>query len=491
MRIAHYIDQFVNSYFQGLGRGSDIERGSVSLQNVSKRFRKAGSVKKSYTTMKSDILAKFTSGHTPGGHHVEPSVDGDARILHALKDVSIEIPPGASLGLVGRNGSGKSTLLKLIAGIYQPDEGRVQVNGRISALIELGAGFHPDFTGRENVYLGGIMYGLSRAEIDERFDDIIRYAELEDFIDDPVRTYSSGMYMRLGFSLAIHTDPDILLIDEVLAVGDAAFIHRCQETISDFKRRGKTLIFVTHDLPSVVRWCDEAIWLEKGVVRDRGEPKPVIDAYLQRIEEGEQAALDVRNQEYELEREQNDSESSADGAADEALSPGSLEQKRWGNRHVEITNVKMLSNSGEAKWLFHDEDSVVIEVHFELHKVVRDLAFGVGIIRSDGLEVHGINTLIDDIDVPLPEDDAFPARGCFRYSIDRLLLREGSYFLDVAAHREDGLPYDYHHRQYSFSVRSSVGATGVFLPEHKWSFATEYAACDVPSKKRLTQNVGE
>src|ERR687897_686342 len=174
----------------------------------------------------------------------------------------------------------KSTMLKLVAGITRPTSGTVTVNGRISALIELGAGFHPEISGRENVFINGIMLGLSKKEIAKRFDSIVEFAELEDFIDAPVKTYSSGMYMRLGFAVAIHVDPDVLLVDEVLAVGDEGFTHKCLDKFAEFKRRGRTVLLVTHALDLVTRFCDEALWLDSGVARVQGDPKRVVDAYL-------------------------------------------------------------------------------------------------------------------------------------------------------------------------------------------------------------------
>jgi len=438
------------------GENTPEREGAIILEQVSKRFRKHTITKKSYSTVKSSLLSRMFSKRYPSENYID-----------ALRGISLHIAPGHSVGVIGRNGSGKSTLLKLVSGIYRPDKGEVKTEGRISALIELGAGFHPDFTGRENVYLGGIMFGLSRKDIDARFDDIVRYAELEDFIDEPVRTYSSGMYMRLGFSLAVHTDPDILLIDEVLAVGDAGFINRCHETISKFRRQGKTMLFVTHDLESVARWCDEAIWLEKGVIRERGEPKWVIDQYLKEIDSAEEESLESSNSERQSGVEFEDG-------------TGSAESTRWGSMEVEISGVRMLDAKGEARWLFHSEDSVTVEVDYLIHKIPEELVFGVGILRADGLLVHGTNTDIEDISVPLPEPSktSLPVGGTYRFVIERLGLLADSYFLDVAAHRSDGLPYDYHHLRHRFSVRSTMRQQGVFLPEHRWEIAPQYESAE-------------
>ena len=440
-----------------------LPRGGILINAVSKRFRKHTVAKKSYSTIKTSLLGRLFRSRYPRDNFV-----------HALHQLSIYVAPGSSLGLIGSNGSGKSTLLKLIAGIYRPDSGAVKVNGTISALIELGAGFHPDFTGRENLYLGGVMYGLTKREIEQRMDDIIRYAELEDFIDDPVRTYSSGMYMRLGFSLAVHTDPDILLVDEVLAVGDAGFIHRCHDTISDFKRRGKTLIFVTHDLDAVARWCDEAIWLEKGHVRERGEPRWVIDSYLQQVQEAEERKLESAN----AAQEQRDSD--VDPATGTVVEVDESGGKRWGNRDVEITSVRLLDAQGNAKWLFRGDESLTVDVEYQIARPVEDLVFGVGIVRVDGLVVHGSNTAIDEVDAPVPAAEAIaePLRGRYRYQIESIALLEDSYYLDVAAHRSDGLSYDYHSRRYKFSVRTQTKQHGVYNPRHRWTMEPHYEVAE-------------
>jgi ABC-2 type transport system ATP-binding protein len=205
------------------------------------------------------------------------------RELWALRDVDIDVLPGESFGIVGQNGSGKSTLLKIIAGIYPPTEGTIQIQGRIGSLLEVGAGFHPDFSGRENVYLNAAVFGISRDYIDEHLAEIIAFAELEEFADQAVKTYSSGMYLRLGFSVAMHIQPDILLLDEILAVGDEAFMQKCQGRIWDFKRSGGTIVFVSHDATSVERLCDRAMLLEKGRVAASGTPEEVLRAYHRKL----------------------------------------------------------------------------------------------------------------------------------------------------------------------------------------------------------------
>lgn len=241
-------------------------REAIVVDHVSKRFRRYPT--RGHTTLKEALL----QGHLFRKRRVRQYVD-------ALKDITFTVPSGTVLGIIGPNGAGKSTLLRLIAGIYRPTIGRIVVNGRLSALLNLGLGFHPELTGRENIIIGGLAMGLSRREINERMEDIIEFAELEEFIDAPVRTYSSGMFMRLAFSVAVNVEPDILLLDEVLAVGDAHFAEKSRARMEEFKKGGKTILLVTHDLATVEDWCHQALWLEGGEVRALGEPSEVVKGY--------------------------------------------------------------------------------------------------------------------------------------------------------------------------------------------------------------------
>lgn len=414
----------------------------VDIVGLSKVFKRRTRAVNGYTTFKQSLLAKLRR------ERKVPEVVDDT-VTVGIKDLTIRIPKGASVGLIGRNGSGKSTFLKLITGIYKPTSGVVNVHGRIAALIELGAGFHPDFTGRENLVLAGIMHGLSREQINERFDDIVRFAELEHVIDDPVRTYSSGMFMRLGFSIAIHTDPDILLVDEVLAVGDAGFVAKCKDRIAELRRDGKTLILVTHDLDAVERWCDEAIWLHRGVVRDRGNPRRVIDSYrsfIESQEEGELLRSDVAPQEA-------------------VTSPDTPEKQaaRWGSREVEITHVSLVDSAGAEKRVLHPEDAAKVRISYTVTAPCSGLVFGVGITRADGLSVFGTNTDIDRVQLP-----EIQGSGTVEFDVPRIGLVEGSYTLDVAVHRVDGYPYDYHKDVVHFSVRSDRKEVGVASLRRGW-----------------------
>ncbi len=203
--------------------------------------------------------------------------------LEVLKDIDLEIYQGETVGLIGVNGSGKSTLLKLIARIIYPNKGKIEVNGKVASLIELGAGFHPDFSGRENIYFNASIFGLSKKQIDDKLEEIIDFSEIREFIDNPVRTYSSGMYMRLAFSIAVHVEADILLIDEILAVGDVAFQEKCFKRMNDLKKAGKTIVFVTHSTEQVAAFCTRAVWIKDGVIAMDDKPKEVIKAYLREI----------------------------------------------------------------------------------------------------------------------------------------------------------------------------------------------------------------
>lgn len=238
---------------------------ALVVQDVWKRFRKAGV--RGHTTLKTILLRKRSPHRKKVVYH------------QALREIDFEVPAGSAWGIIGPNGSGKSTLLKLITGIYRPDRGTIRVNGKLASLIELGAGFHPDFSGRENVVLNGLVLGMSKKEILGRFDEIVAFADLDDFIEEPVRTYSTGMYMRLAFSIAVHVDPDVLLLDEILSVGDESFGRKCRKKIQSFRDRGKTMLMVSHDMGAIEGFCEHVLRFEAGRIVDRGAPAEVIERY--------------------------------------------------------------------------------------------------------------------------------------------------------------------------------------------------------------------
>jgi len=365
----------------------------------------------------------------------------------ALQGVSFEVETGKTLSIIGENGSGKRTMLKILAGISKPTTGQIVTKGRISALIELGAGFHPEISGRENIFINGIILGLNKKRIQEKLNDIIHFAELEQFIDNPVKSYSSGMYMRLGFSIAINVDPDILLIDEVLAVGDASFVPKCLDKINEFKRKGKTIIYVSHDLSTVERISDEVIWLKNGKIEMRVYPKRVIDAYLEYIGTKDEKKAEIKHQEEEKSGEEN-------------------REMRWGSRDVEIHNVKMLDSQGKEKYIFEADEPLSIQFDVNARKPEQDFVFGIGIFTTGGTQCYGSNTYIEEyrsLDIQ--------GRGKVKISIPALNLVNGTYFLDVAVHKRDGFPFDYHHFQYSFKVTSTFHDVGVGRIPHQWEFS--------------------
>src|SRR5262245_53006908 len=315
---------------------------AVEARDVAKVYRRFLH-KNQFRTLKSALVSgSLLRDLTPG------------ETFTALDGVTFDVPAGSTFGVIGENGSGKSTLLKLMAGITRPTRGTLTVRGRISALIELGAGFHPEISGRENVAINGIMLGLSKREVEERFDDIVAFAEMERFIDAPVKTYSSGMYARLGFAVAIHVDPEVLLIDEVLAVGDEAFTRKCLDKIGEFRRRGKTIVLVTHSLGLVEKMCDDVLWLRQGRKADQGDPKRVVDAYLTYVAGGEEALL---AQDHGKAPE--DAPADAPSAPGEDATPG-YREGRWGSREVEITQVRLLDDRDRPRHVYTPGERLTI-----------------------------------------------------------------------------------------------------------------------------------
>ena len=410
---------------------------AVEIRDVRKIYRRYGR-RKSFGTLKSALL----SGS------VLKNLRPDSA-FHALDGVTLDVRQGSTLGIIGRNGSGKSSLLKLIAGIGKPSSGTIHVSGRVSALIELGAGFHPEISGRENVFINGMMLGLSKAEVARRFDEIVAFAELGDFIDEPVKTYSSGMYMRLGFAVAINVDPDVLLVDEVLAVGDEAFTHKCLEKFAEFRRRGKTIVLVTHMLDLITRLCDEALWLDTGRVRGHGDPKRVVDAYLTEVAGTDDHAVSAAT------------EPPAESGATETNGRAG----RWGSQEAIIEHVELVRADGQPVHVFDSGQPMRIRVAVRAARPLHDFVFGIGIFTADGVCCFATNTQIEG---RVPREWA--GGGSFTVDIDRLDLVAGAYKLDVAVHRQDGVPYDYHRLLYSFRVASPLKDTGIYRPQHRWLF---------------------
>jgi len=429
---------------------------AIELDNVSKVYRRYGA--RHFATLKSALMQRSIL------QDLKPE-----ETFQALTGVSMRVPAGCTMGLVGRNGSGKSTALKLVAGITKPTTGSVNVRGRISALIELGAGFHPEISGRENVFINGIMLGLTKREIERRFDEIVEFAELKDFIDEPVKSYSSGMYMRLGFAVATHVDPDVLLVDEVLAVGDEGFTHKCLDKFGDFKRRGKTILLVTHSLNLVERFCDEAVWLDAGRKRLEGDPKRVIDAYISDVERDEEKFLAAADEKAQHEVVQAPPLEAAPAPPPTVDDPTSDMMKasegRWGSRLVEILDVALLDRAGQPAHVFHSGDPMTVRLAIRAEQPVDDCVFGVALFNAEGTCVYGTNTEIDSIETQSLTGDAQVT-----VSFQALELVEGTYKIDVAAHKRDGVPYDYHRLLHTFRIKSRTQDVGIYRPRHEWTF---------------------
>jgi len=432
---------------------------AIELTNVTKIYRKYSG--RQFATLKSALLQRSIL------RDLRPS-----ETFPALTDVSFSVAKGSTYGVIGRNGSGKSTALKLVAGITKPTSGTVRVDGRISALIELGAGFHPEISGRENVYINGIMLGLTRREVQSRFDDIVDFAEIREFIDAPVKTYSSGMYMRLGFAVAIHVDPDVLLVDEVLAVGDEGFTHKCLDKFGEFRRRGKTILLVTHSLDLVKRFCDQALWLDGGKARAHGDPQRVVDAYLTDVEKAEGQLLATATARAVEATHERPGAVPARAPADPTEASGEIQnmflagEGRWGTREVEIIDVTLADADGNQAYVFHSGSSMSVRLKIRTVRPVDDFVFGVGLFSADGVCCYGTNTYLEQlIPVRLHGD------GDATFVIDTLELVEGTYKLDVAVHRRDGGPYDYHRLLYTFRVKSRTHDVGIYRPRHHWAFS--------------------
>jgi ABC-type polysaccharide/polyol phosphate transport system ATPase subunit len=462
---------------------------AVIASGLSKRYRRWGKTR-AFGTLKSALLGRGLAEALAPSESVE-----------ALSGVSFEVMKGETFGVIGANGSGKSTLLKLVAGILKPSAGRLAVSGKVSALIELGAGFHPEISGRENVVINGVMLGLTRKEIERKLPEIVSFSGLEGFIDQPVKTYSSGMYVRLGFAVAVHVDPDILVVDEVLAVGDEAFSRRCLDTIGEFSARGKTILFVSHSLVLVEELCDRVLYLEGGKAKGLGDPREMLAAYRLDVAAGEGERLAREHQKDQeilraepavslpaahrvpeprfLEGRKVSERTPADDAHGRSTAPPSplpFEEKaepalsedrprRWGDRSVSITACRLLDASGIERYSFRSGETVVVEIEAVPSRPLDDFVFGIGIFTPEDVCVHGSNTEIDGFE---PGSFAAPAR--VRVTLPRCDLGAGTYLVDVAVHSRRDTPYDYWRGACRFAVTSPGRDAGLYRPERRWSF---------------------
>lgn len=380
-----------------------------------------------------------------------------------LDGISFEVKKGEAIGLIGHNGCGKSTTLKLLTKIMYPDGGTIAMCGRVSSLIELGAGFHPDLSGRENIYINASIFGLSKKEIEGRIDAIITFSELEEFIDHPVRTYSSGMYMRLAFAVAIHVEADILLIDEILAVGDAAFQAKCFHKLRELKAHGVTIVIVSHSLSQIEQICDRCIWVDLGKVKMEGNPEEIDYAYLDCMGKRRKVSQTVKNERTEI------------MAAGEETNIETDEEhtnieKSKEEKELEITEVELLHEDGSKDQRFCVGEKMILRVKYkknlpqEMHPLM-----GIKIYRNDGMNAYGTNTQNERIKLNIQRE------GWIECCFEKLNLVAAVYYVDIAFRTQDMLIYDYKTKIQEFEMYDSIYEEGIAHLDHSWNFKGENA----------------
>jgi len=362
-----------------------------------------------------------------------------------LDGISFQVEQGEAIGLIGQNGCGKSTLLKLMSKIIYPDSGKIKIKGRISSLIELGAGFHPDMTGRENIYTNASIFGLTKKEIQQRIDSIIAFSELEDYIDSPVRIYSSGMYTRLAFSVAINVDADILLIDEILAVGDASFQAKCLDKLLEIKARGTTIVIVSHSLVQIEQICNRSLWIEKGKIRMDAPPNEVHPNYLTYMGQKKQEGKEKKSNETVLKN--------------------SGEEKK--ERKAEILYAELIGENGNRTGTYFTGEKVTLRILYRAKPSKLDgVLIGLLFFRKDNVTCYGTNTLRERI-APISLKES----GEILCEIEKMNLVKGSYWIDIAIRSKDMLPYDYKAKAVEFHISSVVDEVGIAKLDHIWKFS--------------------
>lgn len=392
-------------------------------------------------------------------------------IHDVLNGISFNVKKGEAIGLIGQNGCGKSTTLKLLTKIIYPDSGSIEMRGRVSSLIELGAGFHPDMSGRENIYINASIFGLTRREIEKRLDDIISFSELEKYIDNPVRTYSSGMYMRLAFSVAINVDADILLIDEILGVGDANFQVKCFNKLREIKAEGTTIVIVSHSLGQIEQICERSIWIQDGQIRKEGTPREVHPAYLDFM--GQKRA--ERNKEEQKYRDKKKSEEKSDDTVTE--DEKAHDDRDWvdiagnrpreiGSRDVVITDAKLYNSNHEEAYVYNLEDTVILEIKYKRNNPeMKEAVVGFNIFRNDGIDFGGSNTFIDKLPSGNLQDE-----GIVRIELNDIWFAPAKYEIDLAFSNEYGLTYHHLSKKLVFEVIGGYNVVGLGEVKHKYFF---------------------
>lgn len=383
---------------------------------------------------------------------------------NVLNGISFEVKKGEAIGLIGHNGCGKSTTLKLLTKIMYPDSGTIEMRGRVSSLIELGAGFHPDMSGRDNIYTNASIFGLTKKEIDARLDDIIEFSELEEFIDNPVRTYSSGMYMRLAFSVAINVDADILLIDEILAVGDAAFQAKCFNKLREVKAKGTTIVIVSHTMSQIEQICDRSIWIHDGIIKEEGKPRIVDPHYMEYMSE-KLGGNNKKQKAKEISKEKKTDNSSQKEKVKERKKQVEKKEdkKRWGSKEATMEKVRVVDTIGNEKDSFYNTDEILIIIEYKTICKIEDAVVGIAIYRDDQTYIYGSNTLID-----YSEPTELKSSGIIQLKIHNLPVVAGNYTIDLAFHKPDGFNYDFWREVCTINVKNKLNEVGIVSVPHEW-----------------------
>ena len=391
-------------------------------------------------------------------------------IHHVLRGISFDVKKGEAIGLIGKNGCGKSTTLKMLTKIMYPTSGTIDMRGRVSSLIELGAGFHPDMTGRENIFINASIFGLNHAEIERRIEEIIKFSELEDFIDNPVRTYSSGMYMRLAFAVAINVDADILLIDEILAVGDVSFQEKCFEKLKEIKKNDTTIVIVSHVMNQIESICDRAIWIEDGLIREEGEPKKIGNHYLASMEEKRIAKIedDFQRELLEKKEEEKKEKLRANQKKREEIGMPIFCRKgatRRGNMKIVFTDGGIFNSEQKQTKYFHIGEAMEIRLKYKAERPEEDINFTLKITRDDGVYCFGTTALSG---LFCKYQIVKEKEGAISFVIEKNNLLEGKYYLDIGIQNLQEEEYDYISNAMSFRVQKSQNAQQgiVYLPGH-------------------------
>jgi len=362
---------------------------------------------------------------------------------YALNDISLEIKKGESVGIVGKNGSGKSTLLKIITGVLNPTSGEINVKGKISALLELGAGFNPEYTGIENIYLNGTMMGYSKAEMDEKVDDIIAFADIGDFINQPVKTYSSGMFARLAFAVSINVEPEILIVDETLSVGDTRFQIKCMDKMKEMMEGGTTVLFVSHDINAIRRFCTKCVWINEGRLKEIGSVNTVSDHYMDFLK-----ILDVEN---ERKKEEHVSE---------------IEFIPKNNVVAEVVEFKVLNIKNEIIDTMYYDETIKIRMVYDVYdETIKNPVLGVAIRSCDDKYINGLNTLLDNKKIPWK----YGRNQMVLEYVDGILALSGKYYFDVALFEQTAtVPIQYITKIKEIEIIANYDGEGVYIMPHQW-----------------------